>query len=881
MSQTKAQLLGTTFNSDATIKDTLKVSSGTSGDCQLILEADTDNDNETDNPRIYMFQDGRGGGAEIGLGLSTFGNSSGNALDITVTGPNNTGAIHFRTIASGEVSPTTKLTLNHNGKLGLGLQNPDTMLHVYTVTEIPAVLERDSTGSLNALHLRQDDTTDGNGLKITYQSDTTGTGAAENVDFAGIEFVANVHDQATRAGIIKFTTSQGGVGNLIERARINETGTLTLFRNDSNLEGGQLSLTRSVDNAAAWATDVYGDTTTTNYRIIDVPAGQTVVSVGSDSVEIDGGTGVGTAGTFIVRQRGNTQEDGISITSSNSASTRIWKDSNGHLNIGAPASNDFTMRLYSQNNVKLVLNADTDNVDETHDAHILFQQDGTHNMLVVGGNGDTSDAFITNAAANSAFVVSGNGHGGLVPLYLGANYAINMTCNPNGHTLFAGNGTYTPKDRIHVDGSIRIASSLNTNTNQSGRLRFQHYTDAEEPVTGLICNSFSTDNTLYIGGGSSVENCNNFIYFYTTDTNNTTVTGTRRLTIQNDGTIFVGNELKSGNGITDGILQTNAPGGSPYKAQFALGGAHNTFGNTRDEIKLLITGVDNEGIGNYYIYCEDENGNDMFTVRQTGTGQGPSATDSVSVYVDGRLSVGNVTDPASKLVIGNTNAITTAKPTAIISDETNGGSLVIRGLTPKLQFDQTGGNKGTILDDSSGLKIASGNLDTPSPATLVDITSAGVVSIPNQPAFEIYRTTDLQNPSPSTGPLYYKVLTYEYRNFDNSNPDDTSLSTGKFTAPVDGVYFFTISFVVSGGDGSDDSVFCGWLLQNNSTYYNWSQYPYRINPKFDTRNGVEHTYTFNKTVKMASGATMGWYFQDWDADITILDYAAFSGFKVA
>ena len=37
---------------------TFHISSGTSGDCVLILEADTDNDNENDNPRIEFKQDG-------------------------------------------------------------------------------------------------------------------------------------------------------------------------------------------------------------------------------------------------------------------------------------------------------------------------------------------------------------------------------------------------------------------------------------------------------------------------------------------------------------------------------------------------------------------------------------------------------------------------------------------------------------------------------------------------------------------------------------------------------------------------------------------------------------------------------------------------------
>ena len=59
----KAPIAGPSFTGDVGIGTTspqslLHLSSGTSGDCVLILEADTDNDNENDNPRIQFRQDG-------------------------------------------------------------------------------------------------------------------------------------------------------------------------------------------------------------------------------------------------------------------------------------------------------------------------------------------------------------------------------------------------------------------------------------------------------------------------------------------------------------------------------------------------------------------------------------------------------------------------------------------------------------------------------------------------------------------------------------------------------------------------------------------------------------------------------------------------------
>jgi hypothetical protein len=56
------------------------------------------------------------------------------------------------------------------------------------------------------------------------------------------------------------------------------------------------------------------------------------------NLEINGGGYVTAGGTLIVRQRGDTNADGIALTSSNVASHRIWKDASGNLNIGSSSA---------------------------------------------------------------------------------------------------------------------------------------------------------------------------------------------------------------------------------------------------------------------------------------------------------------------------------------------------------------------------------------------------------------------------------------------------------------------------------------------------------------------------------------------------------------
>jgi hypothetical protein len=72
-----------------------------------------------------------------------------------------------------------------------------------------------------------------------------------------------------------------------------------------------------------------------------------------------------------------------------------------------------------------------------------------------------------------------------------------------------------------------------------------------------------------------------------------------------DGSLLVGDKLPYGGSTTH------------TDAQLILGGAHNssTDYTTNNQIKLLISGGDNDGGSPYYIMCEDENGFEQFWVK--------------------------------------------------------------------------------------------------------------------------------------------------------------------------------------------------------------------------------------------------------------------------
>ena len=100
---------------------------------------------------------------------------------------------------------------------------------------------------------------------------------------------------------------------------------------------------------------------------------------------------------------------------------------------------------------------------------------------------------------------------------------------------------------------------------------------------------------------------------------------------------------------------------------------------------------------------------------------------STAITIDASENVGiGTTNPLSKLTVGG-NAITTLKPTLAITDTTAGASLSIRGLSPTIAFDQTGGGAGTILSDNVDILFKNGYLDAYGTETL-RIQSGGGIS---------------------------------------------------------------------------------------------------------------------------------------------------------
>ena len=101
---------------------TLHVSSGTAGDCNLILQADTDNNNEGDNPRIEFWQDGAIQEAAIGM--------TSNRLNLWNSVSSGAGiAFHTGTV-DGYTNAIERMTITSTGSVGIGATAPARLFHV-------------------------------------------------------------------------------------------------------------------------------------------------------------------------------------------------------------------------------------------------------------------------------------------------------------------------------------------------------------------------------------------------------------------------------------------------------------------------------------------------------------------------------------------------------------------------------------------------------------------------------------------------------------------------------------------------------------------------------------------------------------------------------
>ena len=196
-------------------------------------------------------------------------------------------------------------------------------------------------------------------------------------------------------------------------------------------------------------------------------------------LEINGGTGVATAGAFILRQTGNTEAHGMSITSGHATSTRIYKDSNGVFKFGPSSNSDaFQQALNGNITIDGTIDADDITIDDWGSVSAslaaasgggTIDGSGAANRLAIWSDADTltSDTdftvnadclFSTNAAISNKLAVKSATTHSLFDFYN------NGTSYFNGDVTVDANFTQTTGTTATFSGDVTIGKTVPTLT---------------------------------------------------------------------------------------------------------------------------------------------------------------------------------------------------------------------------------------------------------------------------------------------------------------------------------------------------------------------------------------------------------------------------------
>lgn len=124
------------------------------------------------------------------------------------------------------------------------------------------------------------------------------------------------------------------------------------------------------------------------------------------------------------------------------------------------------------------------------------------------------------------------------------NTGLGLNCKVD--QSYSGTGTAgSPVPTVGVLVGADEGANTRTNaTRKTSRLGSAHYTNAEEPVSGLFIDSLSTTSVMHVGGGDSKMNAATALIFYTA-ANSTTTTGTERVRISSTGDVQIGSSTAS------------------------------------------------------------------------------------------------------------------------------------------------------------------------------------------------------------------------------------------------------------------------------------------------------------------------------------------------
>ena len=425
----------------------------------------------------------------------------------------------------------------------------------------------------------------------------------------------------------------------------------------------------------------------------------------------------------------------------------------------------------------------------------------------------------------------------------GSGYPERMRITSAGNV---GIGITTPTSKLHINQSVtnpdldlpssfaveidsnHSGSAATTGDSEQGGL----FIDVDSSTTG---GDTSDEHRLY-GIYNTVTHSGDSDLVYatysaaeqnTTAGTSTNVFGINATAISDGGTNAAVNNIAGVYGATS--LQDATPIVSSHAAKFLNNSISNRTGTTTNnygisaEIQIESTSAfTNLFAGHFSI---DSNATYTATnsyllyLKYFGTSLATNiysiySPDDVKSYHEGNFGISSG-NPESKLTVGG-NAISTLKPTAVITDTTNGASLTLRGVSPVLYFDKTGTGVPKILMDGGGLQFKTGTLDSQGDIDVV-ITAAGAFGIGvDDPESKLQVAGGIQMADDTDAASADKVGTMRYRTgTEYVEVDGVELVTnGDFTSTA--AWNLNSNWSISGGTCNADGTSNDDINQNTT-----------------------------------------------------------------
>ena len=488
------------------------------------------------------------------------------------------------------------------GNVGIGETSPQTTLHVRSAST-PTGTGDALVGGLvgNTANRKPTEC-----LRLTGQYvDSAGSGSLlrfTNYHTSGTNPNTNEYNTAGIAGF-DYNNSWGGG--------------LVLYTAPGTSGGGDLTPRMIINNNG----DV-GINRTNPACALDIAGEDVMIRGNTPSLHFSEGTN-GMDGAFRIHFDGANQVDGNNFLAiqhgTNFADTSLHCTRAGTVGVGTSSPLGKLHISGGTGDCVVVIQADTNNSGESDNPTLLFIQDGTYRTSEIGN--DTNNGMVYRSYGDQIWYSSST-HSNTSNTALKDSQTERMRLTQSGNLGIGASSPDYPLD-VHFTGDSGIRSK------NTGSSHASVYIDSASGYSYLRFES---------GGAAK-------FWLQSTPTGDLAFRpsgGSHVMDIKNDGKVGIGTSSPEEKLHVNGsvLIGDQHVVASYSSAQLILGGTHNAGFNNNNQIKLLITGGNNDGGAPKYIQCEDENGYDIFIVKGTTSQGGGNAL----LYIKGEVKMQSAGD---------------------------------------------------------------------------------------------------------------------------------------------------------------------------------------------------------------------------------------------